>query len=153
MRGTILLTGLLLAACGGAPSATVTTADGTTVTASGNGSVSVKAGNGTADAGTMACTSKPDFVPLYADAKLVTCASGATGAKGRGSGTAIYTTAATPAQILAWSKEQAEKAGLAQKLLTDMTYTAAEGDKRTLSVMAMAQGGGTQVTVNWGVGS
>jgi hypothetical protein len=149
MRSTILLTGLLLAACGGAPTTTVTTGDGTTIKTGADGSAEVVVGN----AATASCADKPDYVPLYADAKLLTCVSGKVEATGRTSGTLVYTSAAAPAAVLAWSKEQATKAGLSQRLSTETMFSAGEGNKRTLAVMAAGVESGSQITVNWGVGS
>lgn len=148
MRSTILLTGLLLAACGSGPTTTVTTGDGTTVKTGADGSAEVVIGN----AATASCADKPDYVPVYADAKLVTCASGNVGATGRNSGTLIYTSAAPPAAVLAWSKAEAEKAGLSPRLSTDTMFSAGEGNKRNLAVMAAGVESGSQITVNWGVG-
>lgn len=146
MRKTILIMGLLAAGCGG-PSVTVTTGDGTKVTTSANGSVSVATGNDSAV--TAACADKPEFVPLYAGAKLTTCVSNKVAATGRVSGTAVYTSDAAPGIVLAWSKDQAVKAGLEPRIGTDTMFSATQGD-RTLAVMAAAEGSGSQVTVNWG---
>ena len=119
----------LLAGCG---------SPGTSVTQDGNGSVNVTTPGATVTVNGGATCAHPDFAPLYADAKITTCAVG----------TVIYTTAATPAAILAWTRDQAGKSGLKIDLATDMNLSATEGS-RNLMVMAMPEGTGSQVTVNW----
>lgn len=125
---------LLLAACGGA-----------SVTQGPDGSVKVEKDGATVSVNAKDCE-RAAHVPLYADAKVATCVSTKEGEK---RGTIIYTTAATPAAVLAWYKAEAEKAGLKVNLVTDMNLSASAGNK-TMMVMAMMQGSQNQVTVNWG---
>lgn len=82
------------------------------------------------------------FVPVYADAKITTCVT----EEKRGS--LIYASAATPGAVLAWTKAEAEKAGLKVTLQTDMNLAASEGNRK-LMVMAMMSGSENQVSVNW----
>lgn len=125
---------LLLSACGGA-----------NVTTTANGGVTVETGGETVSVNTKDCK-RGGHIPLYADAKITTCVA-STDADKRG--TIIYTSAATPSVVLGWYKAEAEKAGLKVNLQTDMNLSASQG-ARTMMVMAMTQGGATQVTVNWG---
>jgi hypothetical protein len=127
MRRAILLGALLVAGCG--PSATSTD---------------------TAIAGAEDCGKKPAFVPLYADAKVTLCSANHDDATRRDSGMILYASAAAPAAVLAWSKAEAAKAGLAERLSTPEMFSAGEGDRRTVMVMAAAKGTGSQVTLNWG---
>ena len=126
---------LLLAGCN----------QGATVTKTPDGGVTVEKDGATVTVNSKDCT-RASFVPLYADAKVTTCVASKDGDK---RGTIIYTSAATPAAVLAWYKAEAEKAGLKVTLQTDMNLSASEG-KRTLMVMAMMQGSDNQVSVNWG---
>ncbi len=136
IRSVMLLGGLALAGCGGQPPAT--------------NQASHDSGSSAGIASAVDCSGKPDFVPVYADAKISTCTQGDVAATGRTSGTILYTSAAAPTTVLSWSKEQALRAGLALKLEDGMSISAMQGDERTLKVMAMAQGAGSTVTVNWG---
>jgi predicted lipoprotein with Yx(FWY)xxD motif len=152
MRGALLIGAVLLAGCGGKPSATVVTKDGTVVAKS-DGSVTVTTANesATLTAGAESCTTKPDFAPVYAGASIKACVAG--DALGRHSGSITYTVAAAPAAVLAWSKAEGDKAGLKQNLLTDSMLSASEGEKRTLAVIVTPEGSGSSVIVNWGQGS
>jgi len=100
--------------------------------------------------GEQACGKKPAFVPLYADAKVILCSASRDGTDGKDSGTIVYTSASAPAAVLGWSKAEALKAGLAEQLSTPETFSASQGDKRSVMVMAATQGAGSQVTVTWG---
>jgi len=127
MRRAILLGALMIAGC--RPSVTATD---------------------TVIAGAEDCGRKPAFVPLYADAKVTLCSSGHDDATRKDSGMLLYASAAAPAAVLAWSKDQALKAGLAERLSTPEMFSAADGEKRTVMVMAAPKGSGSQVTLNWG---
>ncbi|MES2097250.1 MAG: hypothetical protein V4459_10875 [Pseudomonadota bacterium] len=100
--------------------------------------------------GPMDCSKLPDFVPLYADAKVSTCVSGGGVDPGHESGTVIYTVPADPAAVIAWYKGKADSAGLVQSISTDTMYAAREGSKRTIMTMTEKVATGTKVTVNWG---
>jgi hypothetical protein len=153
MRMTIAV-GLaaLLAGCGGSPSTTSATT--TASSSSENGSAGASVGSVAAVTGGVEgsndCSKKPDFAPVYAGGTIRVCSSAHFDAANRTSGTVSYTTAAAPAAVLAWSKEQAAKAGLAERLSTDKMFSAGEGARRTLMVMALPDGSGSRVTVNWG---
>lgn len=100
-------------------------------------------------AGAPDCGRRPVFVPIHADAKVMLCSANRSDATGKDSGTILYTSAAAPGAVLAWSKAEAVKAGLAEQLSTPESFSASEGDRRTLMVLAAAQGTGSQVTLNW----
>jgi hypothetical protein len=100
--------------------------------------------------GPMDCSKLPDFVPLYADAKVTTCVSGGGVDPGHESGTVIYTVAAEPAAVLAWYKNKADSAGLPKVISTDTIYAAREGSKRSVMAMTEKLAIGTRVTLNWG---
>ncbi|RYY27824.1 MAG: hypothetical protein EOP62_04980 [Sphingomonadales bacterium] len=99
--------------------------------------------------GAVACDTKPDFVPVYADAQISVCT--ATGTEGgQQSGTIIYTTAASPKLALSWSRAQANASGLGQRMMSETMYSAGETTRRSLMVLVEPEGSGTRVTVNWG---
>lgn len=101
----------------------------------------------TAIAGAPDCGKKPGFVPIQADAKVLVCS--VNHATRKDSGTLIYTSAATPAALLAATKDATLKSGLEEQLTTPETYSASQGDRRSVMVMAAAKGAGSQVTVTW----
>ena len=129
--------GLLLASCG-SPTGTVTQ--------KADGSVTVQKDGATVTVNARDCQ-RAAHVPLYADAKVTTCVAD-NQQSGEKRGSVIFTSAATPATVLAWYRAEAEKAGLKVNLQTDMNLSASEG-KKTMMVMAMAEGSATQVSVNW----
>ncbi len=140
----MLAAGLLLAACGGSPKST----DDPVAQ-----NVAVAAAGGTPAALTAATDcgqAPPDFVPLYTDAKITTCISGPDGQKNHVSGTIVYLTKAKPAEVLGWSRGQANASGLGQRLATDKMYSAGEERRRSLMVVVDTVNGQTRVTVNWG---
>ncbi|MDF7774247.1 hypothetical protein P1X14_03210 [Sphingomonas sp. AOB5] len=100
--------------------------------------------------GSNDCAKNPDFAPIYTDAKINVCSSAHFDATGKDAGTVSYSSAAAPAVILAWSKEHATKSGLAERISNDKMFSAGEGNKRTIMVMALPEGSGSKVTVNWG---
>lgn len=150
MRHAILMAAILLAACGSKPGTTVVAKDGTTVTTGGDGGVTVHTDKATLTAGNAACANKPAFVPVYAGGSTVTCVVGDE-RTGKTGGMMVYKVAAAPATVLAWSKEEAAKAGLAARIQTETMLSAGEANKRTLVVMVAAENAGTQATVTWGV--
>jgi hypothetical protein len=145
MRGVVVLTAMLLAGCGGASTTSTTKVeqDGRTVTVEGGGAT-VTTGAG------IACANKADFAPVYAGSTIKLCVSAPVEATGRISGSVSYTNAATPAAVLAWSKQQALAGGFKVNFETDTTFSARADDKRSLVVMVAPDGSGSQVTVNWG---
>jgi hypothetical protein len=135
MKHAVILAAVLLTGCN----------QGATVTKTPDGGVTVEKDGATIAVNTKDCA-RASFVPLYADAKVTTCVASKDGDK---RGTIIYTSAATPATVLAWYKAEAEKAGLKVRISDGMNFSASEG-KRTLMVMSMMQGSQNQVNVNWG---
>lgn len=95
------------------------------------------------------CANRPDFAPVYGDARITHCTSDGT-PPGQQSGTIIYTTAAEPKVVLGWSREQANASGLGQRLLTETIYSAGEATRRNIMVIVEPDGSGSRVTVNWG---
>lgn len=96
------------------------------------------------------CSKLPDFVPLYADARIETCVSGPAAEPRRESGTVIYTTGATPEAVIAWYKDKAGVNGLTPALVTETMFSARDGSKRSLMTMVETVRGATKVTLNWG---
>lgn len=145
MRHLILGSTLLLAACGGGVSSD-TTSDPT------GQNVAAAAANGTSAAITAAadCSNRPDFVPVYEGARITTCVSSGDGTPRHVSGTIVYLVKAQPAEVLGWSRAQANASGLGQRLSTATMYSAGEESKRSLMVMVEPMDGGTRATVNWG---
>lgn len=142
---------VLLSACGGGSGSSTSSTSTTTTSASSNDSsmASVAALAGGVEGGND-CSKNPDFVPIYAGGTIRVCSNAHFDAMHKTSGTVAYGTSAAPAEVLAWSKEQAAKAGLTERLSTDKMFSAGEGTKRTMMVMALPEGTGSKVTVNWG---
>lgn len=143
-----------LSACGGggSSSSTTSTSTSTTTTAASNeaeANPQLAALTGGVEGGND-CSKNPDFVPIYAGGTIRICSNAHFDATHKTSGMVSYGTTAAPAAVLAWSKEQAAKAGLTERLSTDKMFSAGEGSKRTMMVMALPEGTGSKVTVNWG---
>jgi hypothetical protein len=102
-------------------------------------------GNGPTD-----CSKLPDFVPLYADARIETCVSGPASEPHRESGTVIYTTGATPEAIIAWYRDKTALDGLVPALSTPSLFSARDGGKRSMMAVVETARGATKVTLNWG---
>lgn len=100
--------------------------------------------------GSNDCSRNPDFVPIYAGGTIRVCSSAHFDATGKDAGTVAYGTSAAPAEVLAWSRDRATRAGLAERMATDKMFSAGRADK-TLMVMALPEGSGSKVTVNWGL--
>lgn len=140
MRAALpLLAALLVAGCGGPKSTSDPAAQNVAEATSKGIPAAVAAGS---------CAGKPDFVPVYQDAKITSCTSGE--AAGKRSGTILYSSVAQPTTILSWSREQALRAGLALRMEDGMSISTGDA-KRTLRVMAMPGTPRNTVTVNWGV--
>jgi hypothetical protein len=135
----------LLAACGGA-------ADVANTNDIAGQNVAAAAAEGTPAAQTASaeCDRKPDFAPVYGDARISLCTSAPGAQPDHESGTIIYTTAADPRTVLGWSRAQANASGLGQRLSTDTMYSAGETAERSIVVMVEPEGSGAKVTVNWG---
>lgn len=96
------------------------------------------------------CSKLPDFVPLYADARIETCVSGPASEPRRESGTVVYTTGATPDAVIAWYKDKALLDGLVPALSTPTLFSARDGSERAMMAMVETVRGATKVTLNWG---
>jgi len=141
MRGAVIGLALLAGACGG-PRTTNDPAAQNVIDATSKGTPAAVA------AGT--CNDKPDWVPIYKEAKIISCTSGDVAVTGKRSGTVIYTDFGSPSSVLTWSKQQAMAQGLSLSIEDGKSFSAAQGDKRTLRVMAEPGTAVTNVTVNWG---
>jgi hypothetical protein len=141
MRGAVIGLAFLAAACGG-PKTTDDPAAQNVIDATSKG-VPAKVAAGT-------CNDKPAWVPLYKEAKIISCTSGEVAVTGKRSGTVIYTDFASPSSILAWSKQQALAQGLSLSIEDGKSFSASQGNTRTLRVMAESATAVTNVTVNWG---
>jgi hypothetical protein len=146
MRRAALTSLLVLSACGGGGVSSETTSDPVAQ------NVVEKAANGTpaAVAAAVDCGNKPDFVPIYAHAEVTTCVASPDGMGRHVSGSIVYQVEAQPAEVLGWSRAQANASGLSQRLATADTYSAGEADKRSLMIRVEPMNGGTRATVNWG---
>ncbi|MES2442683.1 MAG: hypothetical protein V4574_07615 [Pseudomonadota bacterium] len=152
MRMTIAI-GLtaLLAGCGGASTTATSTSTSTTTTTANTTdatATTVAALTGGVE-GSNDCGKNPDFAPIYAGGAITTCSSAHFDATHKTSGSVSYTTPTAPAAVLAWSKEQAAASGLSQRLANPTMISFGEGAKRSLVVIALAEGAGSRVTVNW----
>ncbi|NIJ21217.1 hypothetical protein FHS95_002920 [Sphingomonas naasensis] len=147
MRHLVLTIAFLAGACGDGVS-TETTRDPT------GQNVAAAAAEGKPAAITAAadCSNKPDFVPVYDDARVTTCVSSADGQPRHVSGSIVYWVREAPAKVLGWSREQANASGLGQRLSTPTSYSAGEQSKRSLMIVVEPMNGGTRATVNWGSG-
>ncbi|MBC9034525.1 hypothetical protein IAG41_19225 [Sphingomonas sp. JC676] len=144
MRQAVLTAGLLLAACGGSPKTTDDPVGQNVAAAAAEGKPAALT------AATDCGQAPPDFVPLYTNAKIISCVSGPDGQQDHVSGTIVYVTNAKPAEVLGWSRGQANASGLAQRMATDKMYSAGEERRRSLMVVVDTVDGQTRVTVNWG---
>jgi hypothetical protein len=149
MMRRLLVTAILLlpSACGGGVSS-----DTTDDPVAQNVVEAAAAGTPAAVAAAVDCSNKPDFVPVYQDAQITTCVSGEDGLPRHVSGTIVYLTKKTPAEVLGWSREQVNASGLGQRLSTPTQYSAGEETRRSVMVLVEPMNGGTRVTVNWGRG-
>lgn len=141
MRAAVIGLAVLAGACGG-PKTTSDPAAQNVIDAASKGTPAAVA------AGT--CSDRPDWVPIYKEAKLLSCTSGDVAVTGRRSGTVIYTDFASPSSVIAWSKQQAIAQGLSLTIEDGKSFSASQGDQRTLRVLAESGTAVTNVTVNWG---
>ncbi|MEP9358998.1 hypothetical protein [Sphingomonas sp. KR3-1] len=141
MRMVVIGLALLAAGCGG-PKTTDDPAAQNVIDATSKG-VPAKVAAGT-------CNDKPDWVPIFKEAKIISCTSGDGAVTGKRSGTVIYTDFGSPSSVLAWSKQQAIAQGLSLSIEDGKSFSAAQGDTRTLKVTAESGTAVTNVTVNWG---
>jgi len=146
MRGLAPALLLSLAACGGGGVSSETVGD----PAAQNVASAAAEGKSAAVTAATDCSNKPDFVPIFEGAQVTTCVSGPDGIERHVSGNIVYLTDAKPADVLGWSRAQANASGLAQRLSTPTSYSAGEARKRSLMVLVEPYAGKTRVTINWG---
>jgi hypothetical protein len=92
----------------------------------------------------------PDFAPAYPGAQVKVSVASPT----EGGGTFAFETSDTPENVIAFYKDKAASAGLAEKLNMNtngvVTYMAgAADDKKTLQVITTSTGASTNVQVTW----
>jgi hypothetical protein len=92
----------------------------------------------------------PDFAPVYPGAKV----QGSVAAQTEGGGTFAIETSDAPDKVIAFYKDRAKSAGLAEKLSMtsngSVTYMASADDgKKSLQVIASKTDAGSQVQVYW----
>ncbi len=164
---------LTLAGCGkhDQNSSTTTTAnsDGTTTTttttSSGGGAnhMTITGSNGEkVEIGTGSSAKLPDYLPMYPGGAITSSFTGS-GKDGGGGVVVFHAKGADPAAIIAFYKDKAKAAGMADKMNMDMggtlTYVASnedtdagkvKGGKKTLTVSATKKDGGVDVQLTWG---
>ena len=140
----------LVAGCGGTGSAP-TPGNATTPTEGTATANAVMSDARTASGGSNDCSKNPDFAPIYTGATPTVCSSTHFGNTGKDAGSFHYDTAASPAEVLAFAKASAERSGLTVRIANDTMVSAGEGNTRTFMTMALPDGTGSKVTVNWGV--
>ena len=141
----------LLTGCGGgttSSSTTTTTDNGTTRLSTSESATTVTALTGGVE-GSNDCGKNPDFAAVYAGGTIKVCSSAHFDATHKTSGSFSYTTPAAPATVLAWSEEQAAKAGLPKRMSAPSMVSVGEANKRMMVVFARPDGSGSIVTVNW----
>lgn len=100
------------------------------------------------------CSNKPDFVPIYAGARITRCLAAPDGiAPGHVSGTIVYETDADPRTVLGWSRAQANASGLRYRREADNLYAAGDDTRRSLMMVVDRYANRTQVMINWGRGT
>jgi hypothetical protein len=142
---------VLLSACGGGTGSATSSTSTTTASTSSNASSAanpVAALTGGVEGGND-CSKNPSFVAIYTGGTVKICSNAHFDAAHKTSGSVAYTTSAAPADVLAWSKEQAAKAGLPERMAAPGMLSVGENGKRTMVVYATANGAETKVTVNW----
>ena len=146
----------LVAGCDQHPSKTVKIKgkDGSVTVTSVGGQVTMKSDDGktTVEINTNGLGNQrlPDFAPIYPGAQV----KGSLASQTEGGGTFAFETSDAPDKVIAFYKDKAASAGLAEKLNMNangaLTYMASAGDeKRTLQVIAAKTGASTNVQVFW----
>lgn len=121
----------------------------------GDGHMTITGANGEkVEIGTGSNAKMPDDIPLYPGAKVTASFTGQ-GKDGSG-GMVSFTTTDTPDAVVAFYKQKAEAAGMAQTMNMDMngtkSYVAAnDKDKRSLTITATKGSDGTTGQVTWGI--
>ena len=151
---------LVVAGCGKGSEKTVVIPgkDGNvTVSTSGDSQhMTINSANGTAsyeiNANGGVHATMPDFAPLYPGAK-VTSSIVANNPNGTRGAQVVFTVSAQPSDVIAFYKQKAGAANLAQSVDANINGTMmfeAGKDKKSLVVSASSGNGGTQVSVIWG---
>lgn len=144
-----------LSACGKKPESdkpTVSVTPGGYSVKGNDGSATITAGAGAASA---AAARLPDFAPVYPGGKVEgTIASVADAGDGAEGGSVVFTTTASPRQVIDFYRRKTEAAGLAAKMNADMGQATMfvaqdEATKRGVQVIVGGQDGGSNVTVTW----
>ena len=146
-----------LVGCGKSDTKTYTDGSGNSITTSkdGDGHMTITGANGEkVEFGTGSSAKLPADIPLYPGAKVTASFSGQ-GKDGSG-GMVSFTTTDTPDAVVAFYKQKAEAAGMAQTMNMDMngtkSYVAAnDKDKRSLAITATKGSDGTTGQVTWGI--
>lgn len=132
----------------------VTTMLAATLSACGSGTPASTGGNSMAApkkaaAETIACDHLPDHITLLDDAKVSLCTRGKP-FPDRESGTIIYATAKSPADVIDWYRNHAHDAGFNDGISTATTYSVVPKEGKSMMVLTRVVDGGSQVTINWG---
>ena len=152
----VIAAAALVAGCDQHPSKTIKIKgkDGTVTVSGNNEQMTVKSDDGktAVEINTNGIGSQrlPDFAPVYPGAQV----EGSVTSPTEGGGTFGFETADAPEKVIAFYKDKAASAGLAEKLNMNangaLTYMASAGDdKKTLQVIATRTGASTNVQVTW----
>ena len=152
----IIAAATLVAGCDQHPSRTVKLKgkDGSVTISGNNEHMTVKSDNGKTtveiNANGLGNQKLPDFAPTYPGAQVKVSVASPT----EGGGTFAFETSDAPDKVIAFYKNKAASAGLAEKLNMNangaLTYMAGAGDdKKTLQVIAAKSDAGTHVQVFW----
>jgi hypothetical protein len=152
---TMIVAATGLVGCGKTDTKTYSDGKGNNVSVSNAGDhMTITGSNGEkVEFGTGASAKMPSYLPLYPGAKVTASFSGQ-GKDGSG-GMVAFHAAATPADVIAYYKQKAASAGMADTMNMDaggtMTYMASnEKAKTTLSVTATKASDGSDGQVTWG---
>ncbi|WP_100207627.1 hypothetical protein [Sphingomonas elodea] len=97
------------------------------------------------------CGNRPDFVPVYEGATILSCTAAPDGLDGRHvSGNLVYESDASVKDVLGWSRAQANASGLKYRRETSFSYEAGEEAARSLRVVVDEHAGRTRATISWG---
>ncbi len=157
VAATMIIAAAGLTACGKHDAKVYTDSKGNSVAVSNsdNGHMTITGSNGEkVEIGSGSQAKMPDWLPLYAGAQVKASFTGQ-GKDGTGGMVSFHTTAA-PADVIAFYKQKAAAAGMADTMNMDSNGTtvyigANEKTKSQLSVSATKGSDGTDAQVTWGV--
>lgn len=146
----------LVAGCDQHPSKTVKIKgkDGSVTISGSNEHMTVKSDDGKTtveiNSNSLGNQRLPDFAPAYPGGQVKVSVTSPT----EGGGTFAFETSDAPENVIAFYKDKAASAGLAEKLNMNangaLTYMASAGDdKKTLQVIATKTGASTNAQVSW----